>query len=355
MMGRGSGPSLSNLVLTAAQVEAAVRLAHPEIAEIGSWSTTQLSQPIVTETAGVLRLDGVGWSLILKLIRAGSERELRAYASGLLPQGPSGLRTARVYGRTEVEGAIGLWLEVLPAQEATRSWALADFSVAARHLGQFGAQVALPGDLTWFERHEARSFGPAIDENVAWLRQAGGDARIRRIYTGAAQGFLFALDRNREQVLEALETTDRVCCHGDAQRRNLFRLGDSTVAIDWARFGTGPVGTDLVTLLRQGLTSFDLDISDLDRSAREISAAHLQGLSGAGWTAEVEWLQSSLAAQHLLATLIELRPNLRLVMLPDRRRWAEEYYGRPFDTIVDRRRQIVDWTIQTYGPNSPNA
>lgn len=80
--------------------------------------------------------------------------------------------------------------------------------------------------------------------------------------------------------------------------------------------------------------------------------ARLAGLSGAGWIGDAERLQLSLVAQHLHAhaTVIELRPNLRLVMLPDRKPWAEEHYGQPFDSIVDRRRQLVDWTIETYAP-----
>jgi len=95
----------THMSLSAAQVEPVVRRAYPELAEVGTWKVTQLARPIVTETEGVVRLDGEGWSLVLKVIRAGSEREFRAYASGLLPHGTSGLRAAVVFGRMEVQGS----------------------------------------------------------------------------------------------------------------------------------------------------------------------------------------------------------------------------------------------------------
>jgi len=338
----------SHMSLTSAQVEPVVRRAYPELADVGTWRVTQLARPTVTETEGVVRLDGEGWSLVLKVVRAGSEREFRTYASGLLPHGTTGLRAAVVFGRTEVDGASGLWLEALPTDEARRQWDPVDFAEAARHLGEFGVRVVLPRDVTWLERHDLSSFGAIIDEGVTWLREAGEDARVHRIYPATAQRLVLSWDRNRKEAFDALETSDWVCCHGDAQRRNLFRLGDATVAIDWARFGTGPVGTDLVTLLRQGATNFELDTGDLDRNARQITRAHIAGLVRAGWRADAERLRRSLAAQHILATLIELRPNLRLALLPDRARWAEDYYGRPFDSIADRRRQVVDWTIETH-------
>lgn len=63
---------------------------------------------------------------------------------------------------------------------------------------------------------------------------------------------------------------------------------DQTFVIDWAFCGTAPVGAELVPLIDNSLTFFELEPDAADRVEALCLASYMEGLANAGWGASRE-------------------------------------------------------------------
>jgi hypothetical protein len=164
-------------------------------------------------------------------------RELLAYRSGLLPQGPH-LAAPRCFGA----GDDAVYLaEVSGPPESP--------VVAARRLGAWQAETPIPG-VSWLGGHQL-----AQRIAVSQLDFSAVDipARLRQIW-----------DR-REELLTAVQTVPAVVCHGDFHVRNLIAGDAVTTVLDWGTFSAGPVGADLAHLaLSCGEDLLDAYLDGLD-------------------------------------------------------------------------------------------
>ncbi|TDB84108.1 aminoglycoside phosphotransferase family protein [Actinomadura sp. KC216] len=221
----------------------------------------------VARVSGVARIDGdqLGFTVIRKVCRpvtsgrhaahadepehwAYWRREPLAYASGLLPTGP-GLAAPGCYG--VVDDVIYL-ADVGTALESPR--------VAAYRLGRWQGEAVVP-DVPWLSGHQL-----AQRIAVSELDWSGVD-----VHPGIP-----ALWSRREELLARLDEVPRVLVHGDFSHGNLMASADgtSTVVLDWATLGSGPLGADLASL---ALTTLQRHIVD-----------YLDGLDGRFDTADVE-------------------------------------------------------------------
>ncbi|WP_420110563.1 phosphotransferase [Pseudactinotalea sp.] len=165
-------------------------------------------------------------------------REALAYESGLLPRGP-GLTAPDLL---TVDSDTIYTSEVVGERE--------DAAVAAERLGRWQGVTRVP-DISWLARHQL-----AQRVAVTTLDWSGLEADPR----------LVALWDRRDEMLAELETVPVTVVHGDYSAGNLFAVdGGTTVAIDWATFGVGPVGADLASLtLSTGTDQLDAYASGLD-------------------------------------------------------------------------------------------
>lgn len=148
-------------------------------------------------------------------------REPLAYASGLLPKGP-GLKAPICYG---VAGDCVYLAEVTGSPESAE--------VAARRLGAWQAATAVP-DVGWLAGHQLKQRIAVGDLDWAHLK---ADPRV------------VALWSQRDELLHELENVPRVLVHGDFSAGNLIAADEeTTVALDWACLGSGPVGADVASL-----------------------------------------------------------------------------------------------------------
>ncbi len=146
---------------------------------------------------GTATVDGgeVPWSIVLKRTRPpqdidkasdeGWKREASAYQSGLLADIPGQLTAARALAVTEDDqGATWLWLEDV-VDRFSGAWPLAQYSRAARHLGQFNGTYL--GDrplptFPWLAPHWAEHQGePAqIPKALSEIDTLTSNGQVRR-------------------------------------------------------------------------------------------------------------------------------------------------------------------------------
>jgi hypothetical protein len=194
-------------------------------------------------------------------------REPLAYAGGLLPAGP-GLAAPHCYG--VVDDVVYL-ADVDGAAESPH--------LAAHRLGAWQATAAIP-DVTWLAGHQLAQRIAVSD--LDWSA-VDADPRVARLW------------RRRGELLDELTRTPQVLAHGDFSAGNLIRAADgTTVVLDWATLGTGPVGADLASL---ALTTFAELLDDylagledrFDRRDVETGYRATLALTGAG---RVHWMLS---------------------------------------------------------------
>lgn len=194
-------------------------------------------------------------------------REPLAYASGILPSGP-GLAAPRCHGVVD---------DVAYLADVSGDTESAD--VAAHRLATWQATTTAP-DLEWLAEHQLSQRVSA--SHLDWS-QVDADPRMA------------ALWRQRDELLAGLERIPRVLVHGDFSVGNLIALDDATtIVLDWATLGTGPVGADLASLalstLSDPLNAYLAGANGtFDRRAVEFGYRATLALTGAG---RVHWLLS---------------------------------------------------------------
>ncbi len=148
-------------------------------------------------------------------------REALAYASGLLPIGP-GLAAPRVLA---IEADV-VWTAMIDGDRERPE-------IAAQRLGSWQGTTPVPS-VSWLAQHQLAQRIAASDLDLAVV---DADPRVVDIW---------AL---RRSLLEQLSTLPFTVVHGDFSLGNLRAVdARTTVALDWATFGTGPVGADLASL-----------------------------------------------------------------------------------------------------------
>jgi hypothetical protein len=176
------------------------------------------------------------------------QREPLAYSSGLLPAGP-GLAAPRCYGVIDHD--------IYLADESSTPESP---STAAHRLGRWQAGTTRPDTLPWLSGHQLAQRIAVSDLNWANL-----DVHPR----------IPALWEQRDELLEHLSQLPQVLVHGDFSQGNLRASDDgrTTIVLDWATLGTGPVGADLASL---ALTTLGRHLPD-----------YLDGLDGRFTAADV--------------------------------------------------------------------
>lgn len=279
-------------------------------------------------TGGVYRVSGTAatpngpapWTTILKIVSAPdspagpadphySRREIVAYQSGLLDEIAGQLAAPACYHVEEVaDGRFWLWLEDV-RDEIGEPWPLAQYGVAARHLGQFNGRYLQFGTLPshpWLSRHWLRAWladyahVPAlIADDATWHHPLAGDGLPR-----SARQRLGRLWQERERLFAALDSLPQTLCHLDAYRPNLFaRQQDGrpqTVLIDWDKMGVAAVGEEIGGMVAATMIWFRVDAADAPRFGELAFNGYLAGLRDAGWQGDERLVRLGFAASSAL-------------------------------------------------------
>jgi hypothetical protein len=273
------------------------------------------------------------------------KREILIFQSGLLADLPEGLVAVRCFGVFEYPGQeFWLWLE--DVEDTVWSWE--DYGLAARHVGQFnGAYLSgrpVP-QATWLSTGRVRRWLAQGEAGIADIQRLSRYPFNRSWLGSDGVTRILHLWTEQARLLAALDRLPRTFCHHDAFRRNLMirRNGAGqaeTVAIDWAKAGTGAIGEEMATLVTMSVVFLELEADQLQELEAIVLTGYLAGLREAGWQGDPQLVRFGYAATAAISfglglagiiltrfTTVEWIPTL------------EEIAGRPIviDALLSER------------------
>jgi len=276
-----------------------------------------LADRVLARVSGWALLDDnapVRWSSVLKLYQPSARsttgeltsppREILAYRSSLLAALPGHLRAPRVLGIDEGDdGSFWLWLEDVSDMHGRR-WPLAQYGLAARHLGVFNgtylvsrAVPAEPWLNYWVTRHLAAAGQRDELESDAdvWaeLELSACRPAAERLFGAAIAQRTAQLVRDQAHFVGMLAKLPQTLCHHESSLANLFaarRLDGQveTVAVDWEKIGPGPIGADIATLVFGTLRRCEFDGERATQLDEAVFSGYIAGLREADWKGDIE-------------------------------------------------------------------
>jgi hypothetical protein len=286
----------------------------------GPWRSEKLYEPVASATAGIWRVSGDGWSVVLKLVQHSDDghpnwlssadpddwmywkREVLAYRSGLTGSFVGGLRGPRCLDIVErADGRVALWLEDAGVGSPGTSWALEPYGRAARHLGHaqgVAAREQPPAAEPWFARGFLRAYLSQRDRDMALLADdAPWSWPLVANHLGREMaGPLRRMRDDQALFLDALDALPQTICHHDLHPANLFAVGDDTVLIDWAFVGLGALAADAGVLVTDSVLDFHVAPELFDDLFTVVRRGYLDGLRDAGWSGPAELVELGMNA-----------------------------------------------------------
>jgi hypothetical protein len=345
-------------------------------AQIRHWEHHPVSY-INTEKSilGIHRFKGIAhdqgeahpWSIVLKAVQAPvndsnpdhwnyHRREIFAYKEGLLASLPSSLSAPRCLGITEyTDGVCWLWLEDL-LDTAGPSWSLADYNLAALHLGRFnGAYLTehpLPV-LPWLSQHWLRGWLSYYEMSCRQVLELMRDKRfwehplLSSAFPHPINDDVLQLWSQHDVLLATLDQLPRTFCHMDAYRPNLFIRRDAQgvdqlVAIDWVFAGIGAIGEEIANLLAASLIWFEYDAAEAKTLDEAIFTSYLEGLREEGWRGDPRLARLGYAAACALRWGLVGLWWLLSLNDPSKEADLEKKWRRPLPDLVSQ------WSKTTY-------
>jgi hypothetical protein len=330
----------------------------------GRWRSKKIYDPVASASAGIWRVSGEGWSVVLKVVHHGQDghpnwkssadqdhwyywkREVLAYRSGLLESFEGGLRGPACLAVFErADGSVALWLEDVGRGSAGTTWGVAPYEEAARHLGHAQGALARAPVRTepWFARDWLRAYLTQRDADMELLSDAGVWAwpLVRDNLSQAKAVPMQKMRDDQALFLDALHSLPRTICHFDLHPANLFALDGGTVLIDWAFVGLGALGEDVAVLVADSVLDFHIDPDLFDDLFEVVRRGYLDGLRRAGWEGPDELVTLAMDAT-LAARYAWIGPAMLRAVVSER----SVMNGRPIDEAVRCWAQTVPFLLR---------
>jgi phosphotransferase family enzyme len=266
-------------------------------------------------TAGIWRVSSLEgslmpWSVILKVIHHSTaghrywlssadvdhpmywKREALALVHPRIHPALGQLRPPRVFGVfAAASGEVRLWLEEARGKPAL-GWALHEYELAARHLGQFQGSFLSRGSLPeerWWSRGWLRAYVERRQDRFATElpRDLWQHPLSKLAFDEDVSASVSTIWSTRQDTFERLERTTQTLCHNDFWSRNLFQGVNpngslETLAIDWAYAGIGALGSDVATLMSDAILDGFFPPEQVEVLSDALFEAYRLGLTDAG-------------------------------------------------------------------------
>jgi hypothetical protein len=334
---------------------------NSETVEIVGWECKQVHGGAGTGTE-IHRISGQArendkderWSLILKILKPPVEstdvstwnyykREADAYQSGLLADLPGGLCAPHCYGvQNHQDGVSWIWLEDVRDDIGPR-WPIEHYGLVARQLGRFNGKYIGENspDWPWLSVNWIRGWVERSAPFVEPLRKSLDHPLVKRWLPKEQSEKFFRQWEEREHLLTVLDRLPQTLCHLDAFRRNMFarRVNSEeyqTVLIDWAFVGRGPIGSELIPLIRGTTSFFEVDVSDFKRLEDLAFKGYMDGLRDAGWRGDPWQARLGYLASNIRYKFGTIRFIMNLIADEAMHKRAQQTYGCPVEELLDR-------------------
>jgi hypothetical protein len=343
-------------------------------AQPGPWRSQKLYDPIASATAGIWRVSGDRWSVVLKLIRHADgghpnwlssedpdhwyywKREVLAYQSDLPGSFAGCLRGPACLGIFErADGSVALWLEDAGRGSPAPSWELERYERAARDIGQAQGTLTLEQPLPtepWFAREWLRAYLVQRDRDMGLLTDTTvwSWPLIRDNLSREQTQAMRRVRHDQDLFLASLDGLPRTVCHFDLHPANLFAVGEETVLIDWAFVGVGALAEDAAVLVADTVLDFHVEPARFDELFEAVRRGYLDGLRRAGWSGPAELVElgmcATLGARYawigpaLLAAVVAGRSVMNRRPIDEAVRWWAQTIPFLLD-YADRARQLA--------------
>jgi thiamine kinase-like enzyme len=322
-------------------------------------------------TGGVYRVTGDGFSVVLKIVKRGSDpdplalwvagdepahrnywkREWEAYCSGMLDSLPGELRAPRTLRCTERnEDECLVWLEDVAGMSGD-DWQIDDYDSVAFDLATTQAAFAngrsmLPTE-PWLARRWLRGwvdalarYIDALDDEVLW--EPDSQAPM-----AALRPRVMDLWAAREDLLAIVEAAPQTVVHGDLWPHNLIAADDgTTVAVDWSQVGIGAVAQDLDQLTLDPVWMQVMPEASLDDLESHVLPGYLSGLRSSGFDAD----QASIRRWYAAAASVHYAPMAAYQAVtanePGAVEASERRHGLPYAAIVANKARVVERALE---------
>ena len=261
------------------------------------------------------------WSILLKAVRAPinhtnpsywnyHRREILAYQTGLLSDLPGGLSAPRCLGMSEyAEDLCWLWLEDI-SDPGNQIWSLAEYGLAAYHLGRFNGAYATGQPLPaspWLSQNWLRGWLAEYDQGCRDTVKLIRDEHfwehplLISAFPRPITDDVLRLWDSHNGLLTMLDQLPQTFCHMDAYRPNLFirydaQGNDQAVAIDWVFAGIGSLGEEIANLWAASLIWFEYDAANARSLDETVFTGYVAGLRDAGWQGDFRLARLGYAA-----------------------------------------------------------
>lgn len=269
------------------------------------------------------------------------KREILINQSGMLTDLPGGLVAARCYDVVEYPRSQEYWLWLEDVTDT--DWTLETYGQAARHLGQFnGAYLnGLPiPQADWLSTGRIRRWMYLGEDGLGDIEQLSQHLLNKQWLGDDGVARILRLSAQRERLLAALARLPRTFCHHDAFRRNLmFRHNSAgqaeTVAIDWAKTGSGAVGEETATMVAMSVLFFEVEATQFKELEANVLSGYVEGLRDAGWHSDARLVRFGYAATASLSVGLGVA-GILLTRSPttESAQFVETVIGQPYDAFL---------------------
>ncbi|MGZ3521968.1 MAG: aminoglycoside phosphotransferase family protein [Vulcanimicrobiaceae bacterium] len=280
-------------------------------------------------------------------------REALFYTSSFSDTLPTGLRVPQCYAIDDCGERISLFLEFLHGEPA-RQWPPHRHSALAAQLGAWAQRTLdMPSHLCeWMTRGFVRAWTP--DEHSAAVNVLRDDriwsSRLVQRSLGAfVRNRALRLLEHREELLDEIETGERILVHNDLWPANVFAGNEpeQCTIIDWSMFGIGGLSDDLANYVFDGGWMLVLPPDKLEQTARVMVERYVDALSSAGAHVQAQALRRfALVAALRFGLLAGVVANLSVDEIMQEE--VERRYGMGFERVLAHRAAVVETALRMY-------
>jgi hypothetical protein len=322
-------------------------------------------------TGGVYRVRGEGFSLIIKIVRQGTDgdtnglwvsgaevshrnywkREWIAYQSGLLDGLPGELRAPRTMLCTEVSDTeCWIWMEDVEGRPGAQ-WSVDDYDSAAFDLATTqsaypAGRAMMPPD-PWLSHHWLREWVGVVEQQIGALEDDSAWQEPSITALAALRPRVRALWSAREQLLEIVEAAPQTVVHLDLWPTNLIAADDgTTVAIDWSQVGIGAIAQDLDQLTLDPVWMQVVPDASLNELEMHVLPSYVSGLRLSGLEVDPDDVRRWYAA----AASVHYAPLLSSPTISatdsDHIETSERRFGLPYTAIIANKARVIERALE---------